>query len=135
LFITEVVLLSELLGLKGKVQMKLDQVMDVLQAKIFTDIPYDDVIINAACGSDLMSDALAFGENKGLLLTGLNNPQCIRTAEMMDIRCVVLVRGKEPDASLVELANEKEIIVMKTDYSMYTACGLLYKAGLSGGDA
>ena len=115
--------------------MKLDQVMDVLQAKIFTDIPYDDVIINAACGSDLMSDALAFGENKGLLLTGLNNPQCIRTAEMMDIRCVVLVRGKEPDASLVELANEKEIIVMKTDYSMYTACGLLYKAGLSGGDA
>ena len=115
--------------------MKLNQVMDVLQAKVFTDVPYENIEINAACGSDLMSDALAFGENKGLLLTGLNNPQCIRTAEMMDIHCVVLVRGKEPDSALVELANEKEIIVMKTDYSMYTACGLLYGAGLSGGDA
>ena len=114
--------------------MKLDRVMEILDAKIYTDVSFDDIEINAACGSDLMSDALAFGENKGLLLTGLNNPQCIRTAEMMDIHCVVLVRGKEPDAGLVKLANEKDIVVMKSDYSMYTSCGLLYKAGLSGGD-
>jgi len=114
--------------------MKLDRVTEVLNAKLYTDVSYGDIEINAACGADLMSDALAFGANKGLLLTGLNNPQCIRTAEMMDIHCVVLVRGKEPDASLVELANEKEIVVMKTDYSMYTSCGRLYEAGLSGGD-
>ena len=81
-----------------------------------------------------MSDALAFGDNKGLLLTGLNNPQCIRTAEMMDIHCVVIVRGKEPDPSLISLANEKEIVLMKTDCSMFTACGLLYQAGISGAD-
>ena len=114
--------------------MKLERVMEVLSAKVYTAVPYEDIEINAACGADLMSDALAFGENKGLLLTGLNNPQCIRTAEMMDIHCVMLVRGKEPDSGLVDLANEKEIVVMKTDYSMYTACGLLYEAGLPGGD-
>jgi len=67
-------------------------------------------------------------------LTGLNNPQAVRTAEMMDIHCVVLVRGKTPDAALVALADEKEIVVMKTDFSMFTACGLLYNAGLSGGE-
>ncbi|MDR2599209.1 MAG: hypothetical protein LBC73_02930 [Oscillospiraceae bacterium] len=114
--------------------MKLDQVLEVLEAQICTDAPLNDIEILAACGSDLMSDALAFGENKGLLLTGLNNPQCIRTAEMMDIHCVVLVRGKEPDDALVTLANEKEIVVMRTDFSMYTSCGRLYEAGLSGGD-
>jgi predicted transcriptional regulator len=114
--------------------MKLDRVMEVLSAKVYTDVPYDDVEIEAACGADLMSDALAFGENKGLLLTGLNNPQCVRTAEMMDIHCVMLVRGKEPDEAVVALANEKSIVVMKTEYSMYTSCGLLYQAGLSGGD-
>jgi len=114
--------------------MKLERVMELLNAKVYTSFPFDDIEIQAACGSDLMSDALAFGENKGLLLTGLNNPQCIRTAEMMDIHCVVLVRGKEPDASLVGLADEKDIVVMKTDYSMYKACGLLYQDGLSGGD-
>ena len=114
--------------------MKLEQVMEVLKAQVFTDVPYDGIEINAACGADLMSDTLAFGENKGLLLTGLNNPQSIRTAEMMDIHCVILVRGKQPDEALVKLANEKDIVVMKTDFSMYTACGLLYKAGLPGGD-
>ena len=114
--------------------MKLDRVMEVLGGKVYTSVPYDDIDINAACGADLMSDALAFGADKGLLLTGLNNPQCIRTAEMMDIHCVVLVRGKEPDATLVELANDKDIIVMKTDFSMYTSCGRLYEAGLAGGD-
>ena len=114
--------------------MKLERVMELLKAKVYTNVSYDDIEILAACGADLMSDALAFGENKGLLLTGLNNPQCVRTAEMMDIHCVVLVRGKEPDEALVELANEKEIVVMKTDYSMYTSCGLLYQDGLSGGD-
>ena len=117
------------------ISMKLDRVMEVLKAKVCTDVPFDDIEILAACGADLMSDALAFGENKGLLLTGLNNPQCVRTAEMMDIHCVVLVRGKEPDETLVALANEKDIVVMKTEYSMYTSCGLLYNAGLSGGDA
>jgi len=120
--------------LKGKTIMKLAQVMEVLNAKVYTDVPFEDIEINAACGADLMSDALAFGENKGLLLTGLNNPQSVRTAEMMDIRCVIIVRGKEPDEALVKLANEKEIVIMKTDYSMYTSCGLLYAAGLRGGD-
>ena len=114
--------------------MKLDRVMEVLNAKVYTEIAFDEIEINAACGADLMSDALAFGENKGLLLTGLNNPQCIRTAEMMDIHCVMLVRGKEPDEALVALANDKNIVVMKTDYSMYSACGRLYEAGLPGGD-
>jgi len=114
--------------------MKLDQVKEVLNANVYTDVPFGDIEINAACGADLMSDALAFGENKGLLLTGLNNPQSIRTAEMMDISCVMIVRGKEPDEALVTLANEKDIVVMKTDYSMYSACGRLYQAGLPGGD-
>jgi len=117
------------------VYMKLERVMEVLDAKVCTDVPYSGIDIQAACGADLMSDALAFGENKGLLLTGLNNPQCVRTAEMMDVHCVMLVRGKEPAKDLVALANEKEIVVMKTDHTMFTACGLLYQAGLSGADA
>ena len=112
--------------------MKLLQIIEILGATVYTGFPYRDIEINAACGADLMSDALAFGGNKGLLLTGLNNPQCIRTAEMMDIHSVIIVRGKIPDPSLIALANEKEIILMKTDHSMFTSCGMLYAAGLPG---
>lgn len=114
--------------------MRIDNVIKILEAEVCTDVPYDHIEINAACGSDLMSDALAFGDNKGLLLTGLNNPQSVRTAEMMDVHCVALVRGKEPDKGLVELANEKDIVVLRTDHTMFTACGRLYEAGLRGED-
>jgi len=114
--------------------MKVEDVIRVLEAKVCSDVPYDDIEIIVACGSDLMSDALAFGDNKGLLLTGLNNPQSIRTAEMMDIHCVVIVRGKEPDHALVTLANEKDIVLLRSEMSMYTACGKLYEAGLKGED-
>jgi len=115
--------------------MKLDRIVEILSARVYTEFPPDDIDILAACGADLMSDALAFGGNKGLLLTGLNNPQCIRTAEMMDIHCVALVRGKEPAPNLVSLANEKGIVLMKTNHSMFTACGLLYEAGITGVEA
>jgi len=114
--------------------MKIDRIMEILDAKICTEFPYDDIDIHTACGTDLMSDALAYADNKGLLLTGLNNPQSIRTAEMMDICCVVIVRGKEPDPGLVSLAQDKEIVVLRTNYPMFTACGLLYEAGVAGGE-
>ena len=89
--------------------------------------------VHTACGSDLMSDVLAFVKDQTVLVTGLTNNQAIRTAEMMDIVCIVLVRGKEPDSGMVDLAVDREIVVMRTEHSMFTACGLLYEAGLRGG--
>ena len=114
--------------------MKIDEVAQVLKAKICTDVPYEGVEICVACGSDLMSDALAFGEDKGLLLTGLNNPQSIRTAEMMDIHCIVFVRNKIPTDAMLELAAERNMCLLSTKLTMFTACGLLFQQGIKGGE-
>lgn len=89
--------------------------------------------VHAACGSDMMSDVLAYVKDQAVLVTGLNNPQVVRTAEMMDMVCVCFVRGKVPDETLLALANEKNIAVMTSKMTMFTACGLLYEAGLRGG--
>lgn len=89
--------------------------------------------VQTACGSDMMSDVLAYVKEQSVLLTGLVNTQVIRTAEMMDMVCVVFVRGKKPDSAMIELAKEREIVLMGTKYRMFTACGLLYEGGLKGG--
>jgi predicted transcriptional regulator len=89
--------------------------------------------VHTACGSDMMSDVLAYVKDQSVLLTGLCNPQAIRTAEMMDIVCVVFVRGKQPDDSIVELARERGMALLSTELRMFTACGILYEAGLRGG--
>lgn len=112
--------------------MKLSEVKEILDAKVLTkDASLDDEV-NSACGSDLMSDVLAFVKDKALLLTGLVNPQVVRTAEMMDISTIVFVRGKIPDDALISLAESKDIVLMSTEFPLFLACGRLYSNGLKG---
>lgn len=89
--------------------------------------------VHNACGSDMMSDVLAYVKDQSLLLTGLVNPQVIRTAEMMDFVCIIFVRGKRPSEEMVELAAQRSIALLTTQHRMFSACGLLYEAGLEGG--
>jgi hypothetical protein len=84
----------------------------------------------SVCGADLMSDVMAFVKERVLLLTGLVNPQVLRTAELLDIRCVIFVRGKSPSREMIAMAEEADIILGGTKLSMYIACGKLYEAGL-----
>jgi len=79
-----------------------------------------------------MSDVLAYVKDQAVLLTGLVNPQVIRTAVMMDMVCVVFVRSKIPSEEMLSLAKESGIVVMTTDKRLYEACGLLYSNGLDG---
>ena len=113
--------------------MRLSDVKSVLNAKVLSgesESQLNEKEIHTACGCDLMSDVLAFVKDQTLLLTGLINSQVIRTAEMMDIVAVCFVRGKTPTEDVIELAKEKGISLLQTDYPLYLSCGLLYNKGL-----
>ena len=107
-------------------------IIDILEGEIICEGDLEQEI-KTACGSDMMSDVLAFVKDQSVLLTGLVNPQVVRTAEMMDMACIVFVRGKVPDDSIIRLAEQRGITLLKTRYRMFTACGRLYATGLSGG--
>ena len=112
--------------------MVVKDIIDILEGEVICEGNLDHEI-KTACGSDMMSDVLAFVKDQSVLLTGLVNPQVVRTAEMMDMACIVFVRGKEPDQSIIDLAKARDITLIKTRFRMFTACGLLYSNGLSGG--
>lgn len=110
--------------------MKLMEVKTILNAVVWVGERKLDTEIQSACGCDLMSDVLAFAKDKIVLLTGLINLQVIRTAEMMDIKAIVFVRGKVPTEDMIALAREKGICIFSTEIPLYIACGRLYEAGL-----
>lgn len=112
--------------------MKLSSVVDILSANVLSGEEALENEVVSACGCDLMSDVLAFVKDRALLLTGLMNPQVLRTAEMMDITAIVFVRGKVPDDEIVEMAKKKDMVLMSTDLPLYIACGELYQHGLTG---
>ena len=110
--------------------MKLSEIKDILDATVLSGEEFLEQEVRAICGSDLMSDVLAYVKNQSVLLTSLINPQVVRTAEMLDMCCVIILLGKTPDELLVKLAKEKDIVLMVTNYDMYRACGKLYSRGL-----
>ncbi len=114
--------------------MKIREIVDLLDADVCTGEELIDSEVHSACGSDMMSDVLAFVKDQAVLLTGLLNTQVVRTAEMMDMRCVVFVRGKVPGEEICNLAKASGIALLSTKERMYVACGRLYSAGLRGGD-
>ncbi|WP_069649206.1 DRTGG domain-containing protein [Caloranaerobacter ferrireducens] len=112
--------------------MKLKEIKEILDAEVLTGEEYLDREVLSAFGSDLMSDVLAFVDDGSVLLTGLTNPQVIRTAEMIDLYAIVFVRGKKPSKEIIEMAKSHNITVLLTDYTLYTSCGKLYEKGLKG---
>ncbi len=112
--------------------MKINAIKELLNADVLCGGESLEKEIHSACGSDMMSDVLAYVKDQAVLLTGLVNAQVIRTAEMMDMKCIVFVRSKRPSQDMIELAEESGIVVLTTAHRMYDACGILYSNGLKG---
>ena len=112
--------------------MKISTIRELLGAEVLCGADHLDLDVHSACGSDMMSDVLAFVKDQAVLLTGLMNTQVVRTAEMMDMHCVVFVRDKKPTPEIITLAQESDIVLLASPKRMYEACGILYANGLVG---
>ena len=108
-------------------------IVEIIGAEIICREDLLDTPVERAFGSDMMSDVLAFVKEQAVLLTGLVNPQVIRTAEMIDTPCIIFVRGKRPDAKMIEMAEERDMVILCSEKGMFTTCGMLYQSGLKGG--
>ena len=112
--------------------MKIKDIQHLLGAKLLCENENLEREVTSAFGCDLMSDVLAYVKDQSVLLTGLVNPQVIRTAIMLDMVCVVFVRSKTPTDEILALAEESGIVVMSTTKTLYESCGIIYSNGLSG---
>ena len=113
--------------------MKISEIKEILEAEIICKAELTDNEVRTACGSDMMSDVLAFVKEQAALLTGLVNPQVVRTAEMMDMHCIIFVRAKRPTLDMIEMAEDRDLVILCSEKGMYTTCGELYRLGLKGG--
>ncbi|MCL0050268.1 DRTGG domain-containing protein [Dehalococcoidia bacterium] len=114
--------------------MKLADIISIVEGTLITANADLDMDVSCACGADLMSDVLTYARSGSLLLTGLTNPQVVRTAEMAEIVAIVFVRGKRPPLETIALAEEKGIPLVTTKYTMFEMCGRLFEAGMNSCD-
>ena len=112
--------------------MILEDIRKILEAEVIVGDELINRDVKMACGCDLMSDVLSFVKSGALLLTGLTNPQVVRTAEMADLAAICFVRGKRPDTETIEMAKSKDIPLLTTHLLLFESCGRLHRKGLSG---
>lgn len=110
--------------------MRLKEIIAITQAQTYTPDVNPECEVVHAFASDLMSDVLCYDVTCGLLITGLINPQMLRTAEMAEVAAVLIVRDKQPPPETIQLAQELGIPLLGTRVTMFEACGLLFQAGL-----
>ena len=112
--------------------MTIKDMVNILHARVLCGEERLDTPVYTACCSDLMSNVLAFVDEKTVLITGLTNPHVVRTSEMLDLKCLVFARGKVPTEDILDSAAEQGLVVLTTKATAFTACGLLYEAGMRG---
>lgn len=112
--------------------MILRDIVNLLDATVLCGEELLDRPIETCCGSDMMSDVLAFCKCNTLLCTGLTNVQAVRTADMTELSAIVFVRGKIPSDFIVKEAAGNCLPLLATKCTMFEACGILYQAGLKG---
>ena len=112
--------------------MTLNEVKEILDADLLVGYDLLDMEVKTAFGADLMSDVLTFAKPGCMLLTGLTNPQIIRTANILEIAAIIITRGKKPSPETIQLAQEINIPVLSTKYILFEASGRLYEKGIRG---
>lgn len=110
--------------------MRIKDLRDLLEAQVLSGEDRLEEEISTVFASDMMSDVLACPDEIHCMLTGLMNSQVIRTADMMDIGVIVFVRGKKPGEDVIEMAIQRDMVVMVTPCRMFTACGRMYQTGI-----
>lgn len=114
--------------------MKIAEIKEILDAKVLYGDDKLDAVVNAGGAADLMEDVLATAAKDGVLLTGVTTDHVIRTAKIVGVGAIVIVRGKQPAESFIELAKTYEIPLLLSEYSLFVACGRLYMNGIRGLD-
>lgn len=110
--------------------MNIEELLVITEGTLLTDNIDHSREIKGGCGADLMSDVLASIQPESVLLTGLCNPQVVRTSQMSDVAAIVFVRGKTPPEETINLAKQESIPLITSPYGMFELSGRLFQAGL-----
>ncbi len=110
--------------------MIIEEIKDLLSAKVCSGQTLLSLEIENGTGTDDINQIMAFAKRKAVLITGLATDEVVRTAKMMNIHCIIFVRGIMPDPKVIHVAEELKIVLLATDHRMFDTCGILYAAGL-----
>ncbi len=112
--------------------MTIIDIVQIIDGEMYAGIEKINKKINTAYATDIMDeDVLKYCKDDTILITGLNTGDPILTAEKLGISSIILVRKKEPSEEMKQKARDLGIVIIKSKYTMFKTCGLLFQNGIN----
>ncbi len=91
---------------------------------------FDDVEITGVYISDMVSDIMSGAKPGNMLLTLQTHKSVVAAANIVDVPAVVFVRGRRPDADMVQLAKKVRMALFASDFDSWTLATKMFAAGV-----
>jgi len=92
---------------------------------------WQDVEITGVYISDMVSDIMSGAKPGNVLLTLQTHKSVVAAANLVDVPAIVFMRGRRPDADLVEVATKAGIGVFCTDVDSWALASKLFAVGVA----
>jgi predicted transcriptional regulator len=107
--------------------MTTEQVVKELELKVFTGEAMDSAELLGGYVSDLLSDVMGHAREGVLWITLQSHVNVVAIASLKELAGVLLVKGIEPDSTVLEKAREEGVVLLGTSEDTFTIAGKLYQ--------
>ena len=121
-------MVKQLESLLARSHMKLEELAANIGAHVVTPGKPGGTSVAKVYAGDRVSDLLNEASDKTLLVSNLASVQMLRVAELMDVPGICFVNGIEPDAEMLQLAQDNDTLLMVSPQGVFETCGLIYAA-------
>jgi len=121
-------MVKKLESLLARSNMKLEDLATNIGARMVTAGKPGGTTVAKVYAGDRVSDLLNEASDKTLLVSNLASVQMLRVAELMDVPGICFVNGVEPDAEMIQLAEDNDTLLMVSPQGVFETCGLIYQA-------
>jgi hypothetical protein len=105
--------------------MKITEIAKLIQAELVHD-EFDDIEVNAAYTSDLLSDVMAHAKEGGALITIQAHKNTVAVATLVNAALIIICNSRPIPEDMVEAAKNESIAILRTAENQFTVSGILY---------
>lgn len=105
--------------------MTVSQLPEKLDLKVLQD-QYEDTSVGGAYTSDLLSDVMANGHDKEVLITIQSHKNTVAVATLVGATAIVICNNRPVPEDMIEAARQENIAIFLSPRDQFTLSGILY---------
>ena len=105
--------------------MTLFRLIETLDLEILQE-QYEDVEVDGAYTSDLLSDVMAHGHDSQVLITIQSHKNTVAVATLVGASAIIICNNRPVPQDMIDAAQQEKIAILLSPHDQFTISGILY---------